>query len=103
MIKVTVGHKLAATIGFLDQNGNPLLTKTTTDAPPVWSNTTPATETLVAAADGLSASTTTLALGTDVINLALAVGGVAFTASLSVEVDAAPQVLTSVSILATAS
>jgi hypothetical protein len=103
MIKVTVGHKLACTIGFLDQNGNPMLAVPKVDAVPTWSNTTPATETLIAAADGLSASASTLAVGTDAISLALAVGGVAFTASLAVEVDAVPQTLTSVAINAVAS
>lgn len=103
MIKVTVGHQVACTIGYLDQNGNPLLTVPTVAAPPTWTNTTPTTETLVAAADGLSANTTTLAVGTDVINLALTVGTTAFAATLSVEVDAAPQVLTSVVINAVAS
>ena len=103
MIKVTVGHTVALTIGYLDQNSNPMLTTPKVDAPPTWVNTTPATETLVAAADGLSASTTAVAVGTDVVSLALAVGGVPFAATLSVEVDAAPQVLTSVIINAVAS
>jgi hypothetical protein len=103
MIKVTVGHKLALTIVYLDANGNPMLTAPVLASPPTWANTTPATETLVASADGLSASTTALAPGTDAVSLSVVVGAATFTASLSVEVDAAPQVLTSVSINAVAS
>lgn len=103
MTKVTVGHKIALAIVYLDQNSNPMLTTPTPDSPPVWANTTPATETLVAAADGLSANTTALAVGTDAVSLTVVVGGVSFAASLSVEVDAAPQVLTSVAIDAVAS
>jgi hypothetical protein len=98
MTKVTVGHKIALSISYLDANGNPLLTTPTPDSPPTWANTTPATETLVASADGLSANTTALAPGTDAVSLTVVVGGATFSASLSVEVDAVPQVLTSVAI-----
>lgn len=101
MTTLTVGHKLALAIAFLDANGNPMLTAPTVDSPPVWGNTTPATETLVASADGLSAVATSVAPGTDAISLTVLVGGVSYAASLSVEVDAAPQVLTSVAIDAT--
>lgn len=101
MTTVTVGHSIALAIAFLDANGNPMLTTPTPDSPPVWSNTTPATETLVAAADGLSAVATSVAPGTDAISLTVPVGGASFAASLSVEVDAAPQVLTSVQIVPT--
>lgn len=100
MTTLTVGHKLALAIAFLDANGNPMLTTPTPDSPPAWSNTTPATETLVAAADGLSAVATSVAPGTDSISLSVVVGGATFSASLGVEVDAAPQVLTSVQITA---
>ena len=98
---VTVGHKLALAIAYLDANGNPMLATPTPDSPPAWSNTTPATETLVAAADGLSAVATSVAPGTDAVSLMVVVGGVSFSASLAVEVDAAPQVLTSVAIVPT--
>jgi hypothetical protein len=101
MVTVTVGHKINCSIGFLDTNGNPMLTPPTPDAIPTWTNTTPASETLVASGDGLTAVATALAAGSDAINLALAVGGVAFTASLAVTVQAAPQTLGSVSIVST--
>ncbi len=100
-IDVTVGHKVSMTLVFLDQNGNPMLTPVAPDAVPTWSDTTPATGTLSAGADGLSASELAVAAGTDVVNVSLAVGGVAFAASLGITVAEAPQVLTSVSITAT--
>ncbi len=102
MIEVTVGHQIVATISYLDQNGNPMLTQPTPDSAPVWTNSTPATETLVAAADGSSATATTVAAGTDTISLSVIVGGQTFAATLSVQVDAPPQVLTSVAIDAVA-
>ncbi len=100
---VTIGHTIELAIAYLDQNGNPMLTTPTPDAPPTWTNTTPATETLKVAPDGLSAEADPVAAGTDVVNLSLVVGGATFSASLSVEVDPAPQVLTSVNISATVS
>ncbi len=100
-IDVTVGHKVSMTLVFLDQNGNPMLTPVVPDAVPTWSDSTPATGTLSAGADGLSASELAVAAGTDVVNVSLAVGGVAFAASLGITVAEAPQVLTSVSITAT--
>jgi hypothetical protein len=102
-IKVTVGHSVAYSLAFLDQNGNPMIVTPKPDAAPVWSNTTPATEMVTAAADGLSATGAALAAGTDVVSVSLAVSGTSFSDSIDVEVDAAPQVLTSVKIVATAS
>ena len=102
-IIVSIGHTISCTLVFLDQNGQPMLTTPTPDAAPVWSDTTPATETLTAAADGLGASAIAMAAGNDVISVALAVGGVQFSATLPVTVSPAPQVLTSVAIQGTAS
>jgi hypothetical protein len=100
-VNVTVGHKVNATLVFLDQDGNPMLKPQVADAPPAWSNTTAATGTLVAAPDGLSAVETALAAGTDEIDVDMKVGGVEFKASVGVIVAAAPQVLTSVAIATT--
>lgn len=97
-ITLSLGHILTDTITFNDQNGNSMLVTPTPDSAPVWTSSTAATETLVASADGLSAVGTPLAVGTDVVGLTLAVGGVTYTASQNVTVTAAPQVLTSVSI-----
>lgn len=96
MTTVSVGHKVALAVGFLDTNGNPMVMAPTPDSPPAWINSNPAAETLVAAADGLSAVTTTVAPGNDVVSLTVVVGAASFSATLAVEVDAAPQVLGSV-------
>ena len=96
MITATVGHKVNCSIGYLDQNGNPMLTTPTPDAPPGWENTTPSGETLVASPDGNTAETTTLTVGADLISLSLLVGGQAFTATLAVTVEATPQQLTTI-------
>lgn len=95
---LAVGHKLELAITFLDQNGNPMLDAQTPDAAPTWSNTTPATETIVPSASGLTCEGTTVAAGTDTVSLAVVVNGVTFNATLDVTVTAAPQVLTSISI-----
>ena len=96
MVTVTVGHKINCSIGFLDQNGNPMLPKPTLDATPSWNNTTPASETLVAAPDGLTAVATALAAGSDEIDLSVTVGGAVFKALVAVTVQAVPQTLGSV-------
>lgn len=100
-VTVTVGHTVNFSLVFLDQNGNPMLVTPTPDTPPAWTDTTPATGTLTAAASGLTASELAVAAGTDTVNVALTVGGVAFSASIDLTVQAAPQVLTSIQILAT--
>lgn len=100
-VNVVVGHTVSIKIGFLDQNGNPMLTPVVPDAVPAWTDTTPATGTLTESADGLSASEVAVAAGSDVVNVALAVGGVAFAASQGIVVSAAPQVLTSIGLTAT--
>lgn len=100
-VTLSVGHSVDFSILFLDQNGNPMLTTPVPDAPPVWSDITPATGTLVVSASGLSASEAAIAAGTDTVSVSLAVGGVTFTGSIDVTVEAAPQTLTSIGILAT--
>ena len=100
-VAVTVGHIVNCALVFLDQDGNPMVTTPTLDAPPTWSDTTPATGTLTAASSGLTASESIIAAGTDTISVKLSVGGVAFSASVAVTASAAPQVLTSVQIAAT--
>jgi hypothetical protein len=102
-VVVNVGHVVNCTIIYLDQNGNPMLTTPTPDAAPTWSDApAPAgCATLVAAPGGLTATDTAVAVGADVISLSLSVGGVAFSATQPVTIDAAPQVLTSIEIDAT--
>jgi len=100
-VTVSVGHTVSFALAFLDQHGNPMLTTPAPDAPPVWTDTTSATGTLSAAPSGLTAQEIAVAVGTDTVSVALAVGGVAFSASIDLTVQAEPQVLTSVGILAT--
>ena len=102
MTDITMGHGLSLSITYLDENGNVMLTTPTPDSPPVWSNTTEATETLIVAADGLTSQTTSVAVGADTISVTATVGGTAFSASLIVNVTAPPQVLTSIAINAVA-
>lgn len=101
--QVSVGHTIALALAFLDQHGNPMLTDVKADAPPVWTNSTPATETVVAPPDGMSALATPLAVGSDTISVAFSVGSVKFGAALDVNVIAEVQVLTSVNIVPTVS
>lgn len=101
MTDITLGHGIDMAIAFLDQNGNPMLVTPVPDAAPVWTQTTPATETLTVDAGGLTAHTKSVAIGQDSIGLSVVVGGATFSATLSVNVAAAPQVLTSVAITPT--
>lgn len=93
-----VGHVDTMSIVYLDALGLPMLTPVTPDSVPVWAQSTPATDALAVAASGLSATATGLAAGTDTISLTVIVGGVSFSATQDLTVDAAPQVLTSVAI-----
>jgi hypothetical protein len=103
MTDVTLGHTITFGISYLDQVGNPMIVTPVPSAPATWTNTTPSTETLVVDPTGNSAVATTLAVGTDVVNLSVMVGGTTFMATIGVNVTAVPQVLTSVAISATVS
>lgn len=100
-VTVSVGHKVTASLVFLDQNANPMLIAPTPDSPPTWTDSTPATGTLTAAADGLSATEIANTTGTDTISVSVSVGGTTFSATLGVTVTPAPQVLTSVDLTST--
>ena len=104
MLNVTVGHSAALSIIYQDQNGNPMLTTPTPDSPPTWADapSAPGVDTFVANADGTAALSAN-APGTDSVTATVVVGGVSYTASLAVEVDAVPQVLTSIAINAVVS
>jgi hypothetical protein len=97
-ITLSVGHTVSFSILYLDQNGNPMLVAPVPDSPPVWSDSTPATGTLVVAANGQSAVETALAAGGDTVSLTVLVGGKSFAASVGLTVAAAPQVLSTVAI-----
>jgi hypothetical protein len=96
-----VGHQDMMTIAYLDQNGNPMLVTPTPDHPPAWTNApVPAgCDTLLATADGSSATVTGVAVGQDTITLTVVVGGKSFVATDSITITAAPQVLTSVAVV----
>jgi len=98
-VTVNVGHSVNMTIAYLDANGNPMLTPPTPDTPPTWTNTSTSVGTLTVAGGGLTATELAIAPGSDVVNLSLTVDNVAFSATLAVTVDAAPQVLTSIQIV----
>jgi hypothetical protein len=96
-----VGQTLTESIAYFDTTGAPMATPPTPDSPPVWTQSTPATETLTASADGLSFSGPALAVGTDSVSVTVVAGGQTFTASSAITVVTAPQVLGSVQIVDT--
>jgi hypothetical protein len=100
MTTLNVGHQDKMTIVYLDQNGNPMQSPVTPDAPPSWSNSPnpPDCDTFVVASDGNSAILTAVAEGSDTVNLSVTVNGKTFAAVDMITIVAAPQVLTSVSI-----
>ena len=102
-VTVAVGHQVQASIVYLDQNGAPMLTTPTPDSPPSWTDVeSPIGDmTLVVAADSMSAVETAVAAGTDVLTLALVVGGVSFSTTRPITVTAAALQLTSVDFVAT--
>jgi len=102
MTDVTVGHTVTDTIVYLDQNGNPMLTPVVPDSPPAWTNApNPADcDAMSVSADGSTATITTSAPGSDTIGLSVTVGGKQFSASQTLNIQAAPQVLSSVAIAA---
>ncbi len=108
MTSVTAGHKITYAIAYLDENGRPMITTPTLDGPPSWSNapSAPGIDTLTPAADGSSAVLQTNAAdadSTDTVSMSVVVGGKSFSASDSVTISAAPQVLSSVEIVGTVS
>jgi hypothetical protein len=101
MTDITLGQGLNLAISFLDQDGNPMTATPVPDGAPIWTQSTSATETLTVAPDGLTATTTSVAVGTDTVSVSATVGGATFSADLAVNVAAKPQTLTSVAIVAT--
>lgn len=99
-LNMKVGQSDTLALVFLDQNGQPMATAPTPDSVPAWTNTTPATDTLTVAADGLSATDAAVAGGTDQIGVTVVVNGQTFNAVLDVNVTPAAQVFTNVAIVA---
>lgn len=101
MTDVVTGHKVIDTIVYLDQFGNVMLTTPTPDSPPSWTNMAAATiDTMQVSADGTMDTISALSPGQDTISLSVTVGGKTFTATQQLNISAAPQVLTGVSIAA---
>lgn len=100
MQTVTVGHKVACTIVYLDQNGNPMRTPVVPDSAPSWTNapSAPGVDSLVP--NGVECDVDALSAGTDTITLSVVVGGQTFAATLALSIADAPQVLSSVQIAA---
>jgi hypothetical protein len=98
---VNVGHQVVATYQVLDQNGQPLLTQPTLDAPAAWTDTPSVTgvDTNVVSADGTQDVVTAKAAGTDTIGVSVTVGGKTFTDSTLLTVTPAPQVASGVVVL----
>ena len=101
MTDITLGHGIDLAIAFLDASGNPMVNPPIPDAPPSWTQTTPATESLAVDPGGMTAHCKSIAVGSDSLALSVVVGGATFTANLAVNVAAPAQVLTSVAIVPT--
>ena len=105
---VGFGQKITYALEFDDQNEKPMATTPTVDAPPVWTAVAPATGTLVVASDGLTAVYTPADPGqttpSDTVTVVAMVAGVSFTATDTVNVQADPvpvQTLTSLKLVPT--
>lgn len=104
MVDVTVKHKITNELQFFDADGNPMLTTPALDVPPHWANTADASvDTLDVSADALECDVNTLAPGTDVLTVNLISNGSTFAATVTFNIQAAPQVLTSIGIKSTVS
>ena len=100
-VTVNVGHVATMVIVQLDTNGNPMLTPVTFDLAPVWTQASPATDTLAPAANGLSATATAAVAGTDTVTCTATFGGVQFQAEQPLTVTPAAQVLGSIALTTT--
>lgn len=94
-----VGHVINCALVVKDSLGAVIASPPAFDAPPVWSNTAPTVDSLVAAATGLTAVDTALAAGSDTVTVTGSFSGVAMTATMPVTVTA--QVPASIDIVPT--
>ena len=100
---VTVGHVIDYSILYVDTTGAPMLTPVTPDSPPIWTDApaTPPVDTFTPSADGMTAVLSATAPGADTVSLSVTVAGVQFTATDQVVINAPPQTLGGVQIVAT--
>jgi hypothetical protein len=98
--ELKVGQTLPLGLAFLDQNGQPMVTKPQLDAPPVWEDTSPSVGTLTVISNEV-ASEHAIAAGSDTVRVTLHVGGTQFSATLDVTVPVIvpTQTLTTVEIV----
>ena len=96
---VTVGHQVDFSIGYIDTNGNPMLTPVTPDSAPTWTNVSGSPDTFTVSADGTTSVLMATGAGSDTVGLSVTVGGVVYTASDLITITAPPQVLGGVEIL----
>lgn len=106
-VPVTVGHKVTNVVQYFDANGNPMLVTPTPDTPNVWtdsgSTATPPIDTSTISTDGNTQTVVPSAAGVDQVGVTVVVAGKTFTASVEIDISAAPQVLTSIGIASTVS
>lgn len=86
-MNTNVGNTLSFSIAYFDANGNEITA--TPDSPPTWSDDNAAVGDLTQSADGTTAQESILAAGTDDVSVNLTIGGVQFTATLSITAVAA--------------
>jgi hypothetical protein len=86
-MNTNVGNNLSFSIAYFDANGNEIAA--TPDSPPTWSDDNATVGDLTQSADGTSAQESILAAGTDDVSVNLTIGGVQFTATLSITAVAA--------------
>jgi hypothetical protein len=92
-----VGQTSTLSIHYWDATGAEI-TAPVLDSPASWSQTTPATDTLTASADGNSATVVGLAAGSDTVQVQVMVGGKQFSATIDVTVAASAPALDHITI-----
>ena len=97
---VTVGHSIDFSIEYVDTNDNPMLTPVTPDSPPTWTDVAGSPDTFTVSADGTTAVLQATGAGSDTVGLSVTVGGVTYTASDLIAINAPPQILGGVQIVA---
>lgn len=102
-VNVNVGHTVSLGLLFVDQHGNPMLVQPTPDASPsvAWSDDNAAAGKLTA--NGATATDLAVAPGIDNVTVHVSVGGQALVGTLAINVQAEPQVVSGVEIVANVS
>jgi hypothetical protein len=98
---VSVGHQINYSFIEVDTSGNPMLTQVPVTSSS-WSNTpaTPPVDTFTPSTNGATATLVATAPGADSVTVTALINGVSYTATDSVVISAAPQVLGGIQIVA---